>query len=456
MADDHREPVAAAHVDSARTQLARRQRRARWLLLGLLAILVMILGWQWRERQPGRRYQRAVEALARQDLQAVRRELNGWPNDAAHEPRRHYLQGHVLLADGETVPAIEEFLAAGDWTGARDVVTAVEPSPTSAIATKKSASGQHHGTDDVVSKSLTEAGRLLYQLGRQPEAIGPLEDALERDPNNIEAHRWIASCYYDLGVTPVVRDHLNRVAELDPDDPRPFRLIGLMHKDFEHYDEAIAAYQEALRRKKPPINQAEVMLELAECQVKLRQFNDALHSLGLCEPSAQRDVLQAECHLALGNLALAQKHLAVALASEPDSLSALLMSASLDLEASEVQAAVNTLRVACQRYPRDYIARYRLSQALRRLGRADEAEKEATVAEKIKQMRDQFTKLHEQASQDPGNPEIRHALGMTALALDQPELAVNWFRMALALSPDHQPSREALAALLKAQPPEGR
>ncbi len=446
-----------ALADAATDPHAKRQQRARRLLALLVALLAVVIGWQWRERQPERRFRRAILALERNDLVAARRELNGWPNAVHFEPQRHYLQGKLFLIDGDALSALEEFLAAGGWSGARAVVTAQAVETAQGVAMPKAESARNtsrstvHANDQVVSLALTEAGQILYKMGRQPEAIGPLEDAIERQEDNIEAHRWIASCYYDLGVAPVVREHLNRVAELAPGDARPFRLIGLMHKDFEHYDEAITAYQEALRRTNPAVNQAEVMLELAECQVKLRQFSDALHSLGLCEPSAQRDVLQAECHLALGNLPLAQKHLSVALAEDPNSLSALLLSASLDLEANEVEAAVNTLRLICQRYPRDYIARYRLSQALRRLGRADEAQVEAGVAEKIKEMRDQFTKLHEKASQEPGNPEIRHALGMTALSLDQPELAVNWFRMALALAPDHEPSRQALAALLKSQ-----
>lgn len=432
-------------VDAATATHRKRQQRARWLLAGLVVLLAIIVGWQWRERQPERRFQRAISALERNDVVGARRELNGWPSAVDFEPQRHYLQGKLFLVDGDAMSALEEFLAVGGWTGARAVVTAQDEAARNARRTTVGI------PDRVVSSALTEAGQILYKMGRQPEAIGPLEDAIERQEDNIEAHRWIASCYYDLGVAPVVREHLNRVAELAPEDARPFRLIGLMHKDFEHYDEAITAYQEALRRTNPPVNQAEVMLELAECQVKLRQFSDALHSLGLCEPSAQRDVLQAECHLALGNLPLAQKHLSVALAEDPSSLSALLLSASLDLEANDVEAAVNTLRLICKRYPRDYIARYRLSQALRRLGRADEAQEEAAVAEKIKEMRDQFTKLHEKAAQEPGNPEVRHALGMTALALDQPDLAVNWFRMALALAPDYEPSRQALAALLKSQ-----
>ena len=61
-------------------------------------------------------------------------------------------------------------------------------------------------------RTMTLAGQALYQLGQQAEALKPLSRAIDVDPNAIDAHRWIASSYYDLGAIHHALSHLQIIA----------------------------------------------------------------------------------------------------------------------------------------------------------------------------------------------------------------------------------------------------
>jgi Flp pilus assembly protein TadD len=93
--------------------------------------------------------------------------------------------------------------------------------------------------------------------------------------------------------------HLQRTAKLDPSDHRPLRLLGLIYKDFERYEDAVPEYEEALRLDPNQPGWDELRQELATCQIKLRRFRDALATLGPCSQSASVLVMQAECLHAL-------------------------------------------------------------------------------------------------------------------------------------------------------------
>ena len=76
----------------------------------------------------------------------------------------------------------------------------------------------------------------------------------------------------------------------------------------------------ASRLKRDP-NQADketVLLELAECQVKLQQHQEALQTLRTCPSSAQSLWLQAECQRGLGDKAAAERLADQAIGRDPD------------------------------------------------------------------------------------------------------------------------------------------
>jgi TolA-binding protein len=96
--------------------------------------------------------------------------------------------------------------------------------------------------------------------------------------------------------------------------------MGLRHKDFGHYGDAIAGYREFLKRAPAQSSASEIRLELAECQMKQREYQDALATLTEAPQQPKTWVWAAECHMGLTHGGDADPLIARALASDPDNL----------------------------------------------------------------------------------------------------------------------------------------
>jgi len=314
---------------------------------------------------------------------------------------------------------------------------------------------RHH--DDTRQLAFSLSGEAFYQMGNPREAIRILSVAIQADPENVEAHRWTAAACYDIGAMDHALRHLQRVAELAPDDPRPNRLRGLIHKDFERYDLAAVEYREALRRHPDPDRWDEVRVELAECLRREGRFEEALAVLQPCAALPDPDALRAECHLALERPAEASKFVQRALARQPQHRDGLLVHADIALRAGDATQAAEILERAAAVHPHDDLVRYRLAQVYRRLGRDEQAEQQAGVMRELRELGKEFTKLHERAFNDLSDPQLRYEIGVMANRLGRPALARGWFEAALTLDPGHRSSREALSELARqAAPNESR
>src|SRR5262249_34570447 len=83
----------------------------------------------------------------------------------------------------------------------------------------------------------------LVHLGQRRFAAEVLNQVVQRDPDQKEAHRWLAAIYIDLNSPQQAITHLREWARLDPHNGRPYRWIGhFLVKDYVDYQEAIAAY----------------------------------------------------------------------------------------------------------------------------------------------------------------------------------------------------------------------
>ncbi len=350
------------------------------------------------------KFKQALAALDRGDWGEVRQTARELKSMQPSSPQAAFLRGAMLLEKGDYYPALDE----------------LEKSRQAA---------------SLESAALTLAGEAWYHLGRHVEAQAALVNVLKQEPDSLEAHRWLAASYYDLGIIDKASIHLKRASELDPNDPRPLRLLGLIHKDFEQYDEAIPFYQESLRRKSNQPDAEEVRLELAVCQIKSRRYRDALATLVHCSGQPAASVLHAECLHALGQIASARALLARALKDDPDNLDGLLLQGTLELEDEKPQLAVEALRSAIKAHPKDYTAHFRLAQAYSTAGEQQLSEAEHAVAEKIRVVRHEFSQLHKAAWQRPNDVQVRLRLAALARELDRPDLAEVWLRSAAALQP---------------------
>jgi tetratricopeptide (TPR) repeat protein len=98
-------------------------------------------------------------------------------------------------------------------------------------------------------------------------------------------------------------------------------------------------------------------------------------------------------------------------------------------------------------HPHDYAIHYNLSQAYGRTGEHAQAAALAARADELKRLWEEFADLHLQAIGRPSDADVRFRLGEIASQLERKDLAVNWYRAALNLAPNHKEAATALAQL---------
>jgi tetratricopeptide (TPR) repeat protein len=395
-----------------------RWRTGRRLLLVAAAIgivgAVAVAVWIWRGGQSRGEtaFAQARAALDRQEWATVRqlaRELHALPG---HQPHATFLRGALLLHKGHYYPAVDE-------------LEQVKEAP------------------QVKLPALLLLGQAWYHLGRQIEAQAALEEVLKHEPNSLEAHRWLAASYYDQGAIHDAIVHLVRTAELDPLDPRPDRLLGLIYKDYERYEDAVTMYEESLRRKSDQPAALEIRHELAECQLRLRRHRDALATLEHCPQLPALDAIRAEYHYAIGETELAKETLARAIAAEPDNLEVSLLRATILLDEGQAERAAEILNRAALKHPHEYMLHFKLAQAYAQSGKPKQAETEQKLADEIREIRKEFADLHQAAWDRPDDAAIRLRLAELAGKLGRPDLADVWLKSAAALAPIPTPSSTA-------------
>jgi tetratricopeptide (TPR) repeat protein len=395
-----------------------RQVPSRRLLWGVALALAAAaiaggLWWQYGHDLQEDPLQRGLAALERGEFAAARHCVTELRALDGHESQATFLRGAMLVKMGYYYPGLDDL----------DKV-------------------QH--PPELKQRSLILMGEAWYYLGRHVEAQAALRQVVESDPAAIDAHRWLASSYYDMGAITDALVHLQRTAELDPADHRPQRLIGLIYKDFERYEDAAPMYEESLRRKGDQPDWAQVRQELAACQLKLRRHQDALATLKPCPQSPAVLVLQAECLHALGKTAAAKEAVQTALDQEPQNLEALVLLGSILLEEGSINQAIDSFERAAKNHPKDYMAHFKLAQAYAQANRPEMAAAEQKVADHLREVRKLFADLHQAAWNDPQDARVRLRLAQLAKELDRPDLEQVWLKAAAALQslPDPEGQNE--------------
>jgi tetratricopeptide (TPR) repeat protein len=396
-------------------------RRKKWRVVGLLLAVVFavagaLLVWSWRSHDPGRTFQQARADLRDGNLDRLPPAIASLEQFPSYRPHAHYLRGMLLLRQGRLIESLNEFSYSADHP-------------------------------ELEADTLVSAGQALYQAGRIGEAHRFWTKALQSNPGSVNAHRWLGVLYYDLGAMDQAIVHLKEASHLAPDDPRPDRLLGLIYKDYERYSEAVPHYQESLRRSANQADQEQIRLELAESQVKLSAYQDALKSLEACPDSPRKLALEAECYFGLGDLERASQLTQSALEKSPILAEALLLQGRIHLAQGDAPAAIEVLSQGARMHPHDYAIHYNLSQAYSRAGDQANAATYAARAEALKKLWEEFADLHLQAISRPSDIDVRFRLGETASQLGRKDLAVNWYRAVLGLDPNHEAAAKALAQL---------
>jgi tetratricopeptide (TPR) repeat protein len=318
------------------------------------------------------------------------------------------------------------------------------------------------------------AGRCYVRLGQQWQAMEAWEFVVSRRPEHADAHRHLAAIFYDLGAMERALHHLGELARLEPEDGRPHRQIGYIWKDEKQSRLAIAAYEEALRRRLEPAARAEAIRELAEVWLSEAEANPerALAVLEQCPAGFSQHpellTLRAEAlWMSRNNEILSRELVAKALQQDPDLVSALLLIARMHLDVEEWALALPHLERARQLAPHLLPVRVLLAQTWQRLERdcerlqpllpALKVVHEAVVRPRVQaalKARDEHQRriehistLSKLAMEKPADDEVRVRIARLWLELENPLLARTWFRAALVCNPANNEARRGLEQL---------
>ena len=287
-------------------------------------------------------------------------------------------------------------------------------------------------------KALTVLGSALVQVGDFSAAEPILLEVLKADPDMLEAHRSLAALNFDLRALFRARHHFDEWGRVAPTDHRPPRFSGLVNNLLSFYKEAALAYEESLKRNPNQSTRQEVLLELAECQHRTRDYEPALKTLAQAVESVAGDALKAQCLMSLRRTDEARQTADSVLTREATNLTANLVRADIAMLEKDDETALKCLLAATEHHPFEESAWYKLSQVYARQKKTAEATQASARVEKVRELRNKYLSAEEKATEEPNDVQLRYELMGLATQLGRDDLAQMWQR-SIDLLQSHPP-----------------
>jgi tetratricopeptide (TPR) repeat protein len=289
-------------------------------------------------------------------------------------------------------------------------------------------------------------GRCSLYLKDLKTAENAFHSLLSQDPDHLDAHRGLAAVYFDQGSLTKSIYHLLKVAELDPHDSRPYRLIGVIYKDLQMFGPAADAYREALEHGVVVTEQPVVRQELAACLIKHSKYAEGLDIIDQLQPSDEVnpavEALRAEALAALGRTEDAKAVLEDALKNSSGNADLHRLRGLLDLQQNRPQEAATRFERALVLDPNDVGSRYQLALAYRRLGKKVEAEKQEQRVHETQKDLDLLTRLNQEAGDKPWDESVRRKMAEVCERFGKLDEAAMWRRAADACANRGQGSED--------------
>jgi tetratricopeptide (TPR) repeat protein len=368
-------------------------------------------------------------------------------------PERHLGEAERLLADGRSERAAAWLELPERVPATRDRARILRARIALAVGRPKEAVEPLQQVDPQgrwASEAAFWKGRTLYAVGNTPLAIAWLRTALADRPADAETLRWLAAAAYDLGDRRTVLESLKALTGLDPGDARAWRTLALVTREEPDGGEpelyaARMAYEKALALDR---DQPKIRVELAEVLLKLAQYEEADRELALCRgrvPESDRAHLLAQSAWARGDRDGCRAMVDAGLAATSGHPGLLAQRALIAQSEGRLAEALGDFDRAVAADPYNSRWLYMRSGALRSLGRRAEADRDGARAAELKGAVISMSSLCDQAADHPLDPAVRIRLGSLCKFLGKFELAVSWYRAALACDPRDPEARAALA-----------
>jgi tetratricopeptide (TPR) repeat protein len=468
---------------------------ARWailliMLVSVLAIPAAAIAHRLYTNRADYLVGRGVAALERDEVaeaEGIVRRLETRRHDSA----AHVLRGQILLQQariavqeaprpfpfegiqqaGQMVLAsagvgdVPAALRAASWTGA-SIVQRPFPRPIPGADELHDALhefGQILDDDPWAAQATVLASECLVRLEERRAAARALTALVKRQPDNVDAHRWLAVIYIDLNSPGPAIKHLQEWARLDPNNPRPYRLLGfftrdgLVTGDAANPVDSVEAYRKALQLGLDPRERSSVLRELAQTLINLRDdYAAALETLELGSSAFQDQpairAQRAHCLIQLDKKDEAVQILEQVLRSHPTTKTALSLRAQLYLQEDQPRAALPLLEKLVALDPNDPAARQNLMLAYGALQEDKRAAEQKRLLDALVADQERLIKLQQDTARNPWNASARYQLAL-AYAVDSRAEALAWIQSAFACSPDDPRIRKTWTQLVGYQPP---
>jgi tetratricopeptide (TPR) repeat protein len=312
--------------------------------------------------------------------------------------------------------------------------------------------------DPWAAEATVLAAECLVRLGDYRSAESALTTLVRRQPDNLDAHRWLAAIYVDLNAGIPATIHLREWIRLDGTNPRPYRWLGLIARDnAEGSQEAIELYGKMLDLNLDSGERATAVKELVETQLAaLGDYQIALNTLDRA-PENYRDqpaflLLRAECLLGLGREDEAKRLVDGLLQRNPDLESALLFRAKLFLQDNQPREAIPLLEKVESRQPQNPKAHEYLMTAYRSIRDDRHSAEQKQILEGLLAPQKPLRELQQLAANNPWNGRVRLEMALLSSPFNLSEAQAS-IRFALASTPHDRRIRKTWTELFGYLPP---
>lgn len=369
------------------------------------------------ELPEGKRYRTGTKALDANDLTKVREIADELLQSKDYAPLGQALEGFLLVRSGK----LDEAMSLAERLSEIPVLQA---------------------------ECYLIAGEVFTKRLQYLAALDAFTNAAKKDPSNVRAHRWLAVVYHDTGAMNKATEHLRIVASLDPTDLRSLRFAGMIHREYEKFEDSVIDYQNALKRNPPAKVADEIRLELAESLLKLRKLEEVQQTLAaVVSKSASRSALLAESLETAGQVDEAMAAAKEALEMDSNHLRSRLVMGRLYNGNRQWDQSIECLQPVVAQYPAEHEPMFLLGRALISSGQEDEGKKWLAESKKFKDKFLKFSELNASAVNRPEDAALRIEIGKLAEELQKIGIARTWYLAALGLDPSSAEAKEALTRL---------
>jgi tetratricopeptide (TPR) repeat protein len=284
------------------------------------------------------------------------------------------------------------------------------------------------------------------------EEVGPARLSLERawklHPNPMAA-KVLAAIYlsayeHERGIL-----MLQNASRLDPNDFQPWYALGEgAYLRLHRYDDAIGAFQEALKRRPEHM---ESRIGLVTALLESHQPEEAepiLKGLLQARPDDPKVLkLAALLALELGRQQDAGRYVDRSLELDPNQGETLLLHARFLVGRGRAREGLSEAQRACTLDPNDLAALNLLASIQMTLGMRDQASKTLERRRVVERQTGEMQALMRAIEEKPTDPDPRWRLGEMAATVGLQPLAIQSFQAALVLNPRCERARKGLAAL---------